>query len=960
MTKVVASTYEIIEKIGAGGGGKVYLANHLRLNKKVVLKADKRKITTRPELLRREVDILKDLRHSHIPQVYDFFVEDDTVYTVMDYIEGESLDKPLKKGERFSQPQVIIWAKQLLGALSYLHSPTHGDPPRGFVHSDIKPANLMVTPYNDICLIDFNIALALGEENVIGRSAGYASPEHYGSSFISVSSTGLDSRTETLQDTDETVTIVEQSETVTLSELQSKTEYKKFIPDVRSDIYSVGATLYHLLSGKRPAKFAADVIQLSEKEFSGQVVKIISKAMNPNPELRYQTADEMLYDFNHLHENDSRTKHLKRKKRIACGVTAVLFCVGLTSAFVGLKRMQAVEKGLKLAEYSQKALAQGDKGLAIQYALDAIPQKTNLITPEGMPEAQKALTDALGVYALSDDFKSQGIVDLPEDPLYLRISPDGRTGVCLCKGSFVVFKTESMQLITTLPAVDSALAEMEYLDNDTIIYAGEKGVSAYCISKNLNLWQGNPATAVSVSQDGRLVATVYKDESRAIVYDASTGQMIREVDFMGRKQNVTMVSDSFANPNDNLFEINSGGTLLAASFDDGSMVLFSLSDEEEELEVLNELSGYQYFEGGFCGDYLAFSASGVDKSIFAIIDGKEKKQTVGFESDSTFHALANGNGIYVQTKNVLVKMDPLTGEQTPLVTTDEMIRQFSVGNKYTVIATDDRILFFDMKANLITEMENQGMGDMLQSAEKVVISGTIDTPEIQITRYEEHTQEKVLEYDPSLEHAEARISADGKTVMLFSFKRFYILNSEGNLVSEMELPNPNEVYDQQFIRKNRESYLEVTYKDGEILTYDAGSGTLISQTTGEKPDMTLDEEFHTKNYQIEAPLHGAPQVYDSASGKKLFGLKEDAYLTYVTQVQDQLLVQYVTSEGTCYGKLYNNQGKILAELPYLSDVIGEELYFDYPSGSIKKTGIYDKDSLVKIAKEAMDSNNEMR
>ena len=75
MSKVIASTYELIEKIGSGGGGNVYLAIHKRLGKKVVLKADKRKITARPELLRREVDILKELSHSYIPQVYDFFVE---------------------------------------------------------------------------------------------------------------------------------------------------------------------------------------------------------------------------------------------------------------------------------------------------------------------------------------------------------------------------------------------------------------------------------------------------------------------------------------------------------------------------------------------------------------------------------------------------------------------------------------------------------------------------------------------------------------------------------------------------------------------------------------------------------------------------------------------------------------------------------------------------------------------
>lgn len=168
MSEIISSTYELIERIGSGGGGVVYLANHLRLGKKVVLKADKRKLTTRPELLRREVDVLKNLSHSYIPQVYDFFVENDTVYTAMDYIQGESLDKPLKRGERFSQAQVIKWAIQMLEALDYLHQPIHGDPPKGYVHSDIKPANLMKRPNNDICLIDFNIALAIGENNVVG------------------------------------------------------------------------------------------------------------------------------------------------------------------------------------------------------------------------------------------------------------------------------------------------------------------------------------------------------------------------------------------------------------------------------------------------------------------------------------------------------------------------------------------------------------------------------------------------------------------------------------------------------------------------------------------------------------------------------------------------------------------------------------------------------------------------
>ena len=183
MSQVIAGIYEIQNQVGSGGGGIVYLGQHLRLKKKIVIKEDKRTLNTRADLLRREVDMLKDLSHTYIPQVYDFVQENNAVYTVMDFIEGESLDKFLERGEIAPQPQVIAWACQLLEALHYLHS----QPPYGILHGDIKPANIMLRPNGNICLIDYNIALALGEDGAVkvGFSQGYASPEHYGIEYCS-------------------------------------------------------------------------------------------------------------------------------------------------------------------------------------------------------------------------------------------------------------------------------------------------------------------------------------------------------------------------------------------------------------------------------------------------------------------------------------------------------------------------------------------------------------------------------------------------------------------------------------------------------------------------------------------------------------------------------------------------------------------------------------------------------
>lgn len=967
MSDIIASTYEVIEQIGAGGGGIVYLARHLRLNKQVVLKADKRKITTRPELLRREVDVLKDLSHPYIPQVYDFFEENGTVYTAMDFVDGESLDRPLKEGTRFSQPQVIKWAKQLLQALEYLHSPIHGDPPRGYVHSDIKPANIMRRTNGDICLIDFNISLALGEENIIGASAGYASPEHYGLDFSFSSGT--------VTQGDSTDTIHDGTTTLTMPEYKTAGKRRAIIPDVRSDIYSIGATLYHLLSGKRPSKNAMDVIPLSGPEISGQLVAIITRAMNPNPDLRYQSAAEMLWDFEHLHENDPRTIRHKRRVRTTAAILAALFLIGGLSTFTGLRRMQQAEaaaraqaeaaeeaerqakeeervakeaeqlakQALEDIRSSEQAYQEGNIIDAVDYALSAISVESPYFA-----QAQKALTDALGVYDLSAGFKSHLALTLPGEPIKVAFSPDGERIAALTSGRVTVFNTETGKEIVQLPAESSALADMVFLDNNRLIYAGDGALRAVDLASGQELWSGNAATGIALSADRSTVAAVYRDADQAAIYDAETGALRKTVDFGGKHQSV-VVNDVFLDPEDMVFALDGQGRWLAVSFSDGSVTAFCLDGSGEDVELIDP-SAYTHFEGGFFGEYFALSAIGGGDSIFSVADLDALVQTFGFSAANTFHVYTDDTGIYVSLDNVLVQVDPETGEQTEAAYTGGSdIANYDCDSQYILtLAEDKSVSVFNRKAELFQTVETDGTADIALLTGQYMVLADQDSPQLRLLRLEDHQDSQLFAYDINYEHDEARVSHDGSTIMFFRYDSFRLYGIDGQVLAETALPEAEQVYDQQYRREDGGSYLDVIYNSGLTRRYSAADGSLVSETQGEVRD-NFAEEFLTEKWRIVANLHSAPEIYDRKSGEFIQTLEVDGYPTYVTELGEYLITEYVDTEGVHFGLLLNDNFETLAVLPSLCDILPDgTLVFDDQMGMLRQSRIYSVQELIDL------------
>ncbi|GFP74229.1 serine/threonine protein kinase [Clostridium fungisolvens] len=290
---VVDGKYEILKQIGKGGMSIVYLAMDKRLNKQWAVKEIRKKGNGKNDevivnSLLAEANLMKRLDHPALPRIVDIIDNGTTIYVVMDYIEGESLDKILLQYGAQPEDLVIEWAKQLCDALGYLHAQK---PP--IIYRDMKPANIMLKPEGNLKLIDFGIAREYKEQNLADTTVlgtkGYASPEHYGSRQT----------------------------------------------DARSDIFTLGMTLHHLLTGidPRPADYMYASIRQWNPQLSDGVEAIIDKCTAIDPEYRYQSCSELMYDLEHpdLITKDFKKKQ-KRKLRLFIS-SAALAVVMLISGF---------------------------------------------------------------------------------------------------------------------------------------------------------------------------------------------------------------------------------------------------------------------------------------------------------------------------------------------------------------------------------------------------------------------------------------------------------------------------------------------------------------------------------------------------------------------------------------------------------------------------------------------------
>lgn len=302
--EIIDGKYEVLREVGRGGMSVVYLAMDKRLNKQWAIKEfrkDKDDASKQIALkaLLDEANLMKKLDHPTLPRIVDIIDDNQNVYVVMDYVEGESLNKVLDAYGAQPQEAVIEWAKQLSDVLDYLHTQ---DPP--VIYRDMKPANIMLKPDGTVRLIDFGIAREYkegkaGDTEAIG-TRGYAAPEQFGG---------------------------------------------KGQTDARTDIYSLGVTLYHLVTGKNPAEPPYEIYPIRHwnPSLSSGFEWLIQKCTQLNPNDRYQSCAEVTYVLENLpkFEGEYKKKQRSRINMFLAGViTMAVLTISSVVCFVGANSMK--------------------------------------------------------------------------------------------------------------------------------------------------------------------------------------------------------------------------------------------------------------------------------------------------------------------------------------------------------------------------------------------------------------------------------------------------------------------------------------------------------------------------------------------------------------------------------------------------------------------------------------------
>lgn len=390
---LIDGKYKILNEIGRGGMSTVYLAINEKANKPWAVKEVRKNGISNRELVKQslmvEINLLKKLKHKGLPSIVDIIDQQDNYLIVMDYIEGITLENIMQEEGVQPQEKVVDWAIQLCDVLQYLHTRKPA-----IIYRDMKPSNIMLRSDGSVVLIDFGTAREFKERHVEDTTClgtqGYAAPEQFGG----------------MGQTDE-----------------------------RTDIYSLGATMYRLVTGHNPSEPPYEMYPITHwnPRLSTGLEGIIAKCTSKDPKSRYQSVQEVRYALEHYRDLDlDSIRRYRRNLRI------LLAAGGMTVMLLGASGVSyAAADHMQRDEYA--------------YNLEAGRRSPN--KQDSIAFYQKAIqTDCAGEEAydqLLTLFTQDGVLDEQEEKVLLQLSisvdkylerykmqnPDRYAGLCYRIGS---------------------------------------------------------------------------------------------------------------------------------------------------------------------------------------------------------------------------------------------------------------------------------------------------------------------------------------------------------------------------------------------------------------------------------------------------------------------------------------------------------------------------------------------
>lgn len=289
--KVLNERYELIAELGKGGMGSVYLARDKILGSYWAVKQVKNNKSVDVEAFKKEVELLSTLNYPDVPRIVDRIELGEDFFVVMDFIDGVSLSKKVEAEGPQPEKDVVEWAKLLCDTLDYLHT-TKSNP---IIYRDMKPDNIMLTKNGRVKLIDFGIAIeCVKGQPYLGPKVGtkgYAAPEQYVNDVL----------------------------------------------DERTDIYSLGVTLYYLVTATTPGASPESIRPIREinPTLSQGLEYIIEKCTQADPKDRYQNCKELKRDLENINMLNSKYRKAMKKKLVTFGCSVLCFFISLSLTIKG-------------------------------------------------------------------------------------------------------------------------------------------------------------------------------------------------------------------------------------------------------------------------------------------------------------------------------------------------------------------------------------------------------------------------------------------------------------------------------------------------------------------------------------------------------------------------------------------------------------------------------------------------